>query len=81
MPPEKGNIMSQLFGGAELPIPCPRCGHHTKKSIGWIKTHHEYTCRCGGLVTFKADKLIKPLEEAPIKAAEALREALKKFNK
>lgn len=28
----------------EIGVPCPRCGHETKKRIGWLKSHVKITC-------------------------------------
>jgi len=27
-------------------IRCPRCGHVTQQTIGWIKTHDNFVCVC-----------------------------------
>lgn len=50
------------FDRHELTIPCAHCGHETKKTLGWLKSHPEFLCRCG-VVTFKAHELVKGLRE------------------
>ena len=52
-----------VFDGHELTLPCSHCGEQTKKAIGWIKSHPEFTCDCG-VTTFKADELISGIHEA-----------------
>lgn len=51
------------FDQFELTTACPRCGHKTKKSIGWLKRHPRFTCRCGN-VTFASEELVRDFEEA-----------------
>jgi len=51
-----------VFDKAKLGIPCPKCGHETKKTIAWIKSHVEMTCSgCGSAVTLDSSKLEKGL--------------------
>jgi len=50
-----------LFDSAEIDIPCPQCGHKTKKTVGWIKTHHHHVCGCGFRVDLDADELLAGL--------------------
>ena len=47
MPPD-------LFRDAALSIPCPTCGHKTKRKIARLQTHPDVVCaRCGGIVRIK----------------------------
>src|SRR5574343_305616 len=48
------------FYHSQISIPCKSCGRETKKTIGWIKDHTEFTCACGTVIRldtsqFKAD--------------------------
>ena len=52
-----------MFDKHELSLPCSHCGRKTKKSIGWIKRHQQFTCVCG-VTTFKANELIRGIREA-----------------
>ena len=51
-----------MFDGHELTLPCTHCGRQTKKTIGWIRLHREFTA-CG-VTTFKAEELIKGIQGA-----------------
>ena len=54
-----------LFEDHELEIPCPGCGHKTKQTIAWVKTHTEYVCSgvgCGQTVTLNRDELLRGLK-------------------
>lgn len=52
-----------MFEKAEIGIPCPKCGHETKKSIGWIKAHDEFTCAgCGSVIALEKEKLLSGLK-------------------
>ena len=45
----------------ELPLTCPRCGHETKKTIGWMKRHRQFACQCG--VIFDSEELVRGFEK------------------
>ena len=49
--------MSGFLDSQKLGIPCPTCSKKTEKTIGWIKTHDHFTCRCGGVVTLDSDEV------------------------
>ena len=53
--------MPGMFDAHELGIPCSTCGKENKKKISWIKTHHEFTCRCGQVINLKSESLIREL--------------------
>jgi hypothetical protein len=49
--------MSGLFDDAEIEIPC-YCGRKTKKTVGWIKNHSQFTCACGTVISLKSDEFV-----------------------
>ncbi len=65
---------------ATIGIPCPKCGHKTQKSIGWIKANKEFVCVCGRKVALDADHLLGEIAKAE-KALTQLKESLKKFKR
>lgn len=56
--------MPGLFDAASLEIPCENCGRKTKQTIGWIKTHEQFTCPCGTVINLKADQFRRELAAA-----------------
>lgn len=66
---------------AELEIPCPKCGHKTKRSIGSLKRDPNIDCAgCGvsfGVDLTEFNKGIRKVEEQ----LEALKKSLKGFGK
>ena len=34
----------------------PKRGRETKKTIGWVNTHNEFTCSCGAVITLDTSK-------------------------
>lgn len=46
-----------MIENTEIPIPCQKCGAKTKKTIGWLKTNPEITCRCGAITEIDATRL------------------------
>lgn len=54
-----------------IAIPCPNCGHETKKSLGWLQEHSDFTCaECG--LTFQtngpafADEVQRAIEKGAL---------------
>ncbi len=44
----------------EWPIPCPECGHETRKQIGWLKDNSSLSCpRCGFVGEFDTEAFIQ----------------------
>lgn len=43
-------------------IRCPKCGHESEKSIGWIKTHENFICSCGVEILLKSDEFIRKID-------------------
>ena len=40
-------------------ITCQNCRRKTPKSIGWLKTHKQFTCRCGTRVDYFSGSKVK----------------------
>lgn len=54
-----------LFDKAEIAIPCPQCGHESKKTIGWMKSHENMQCPgCGSVITLDSAELKKGIASA-----------------
>jgi hypothetical protein len=68
------------FLDISLSIECPKCGSKSKKSLRWIKTHDEFTCHCGAIVSLKSESLQNKVASAEKGLAE-LQEQLRKFSK
>ena len=45
-------MAGKLDDGA-FDIPCPECGHKNRKTLGWLKTHKQFTCAGCGNVTIE----------------------------
>lgn len=65
----------------ELPIPCPKCGHQTKKSIAWIKANDKFVCAgCGSTVNVQAEQLLAGLKQLD-ETIDDLRRKIRDINK
>ncbi len=53
--------MPGILDNTLIDIPCERCGRKTKKRIGWIKRHREFTCRCGAQIVLDADQVVREI--------------------
>jgi hypothetical protein len=56
--------MSGPLDSAEIGIPCDACGHETKKTVGWVKTHCDFTCVCGTNIHLNADQFRSEIAKA-----------------
>lgn len=72
--------MAGFLDSSEIEIPCEKCGHKTKKSIGWIKTHSKFTCACGVEITLDASQLKSEIGKVEC-SLSGLQDALKKLGK
>lgn len=70
--------MDRLLDNETLDLPCEACGHVTKKTIGWVRRHSEYTCTCGVAINLKADQFRRVMAEVDRRVA-ALSRQLKKL--
>lgn len=49
----------------EISLTCPKCGHETKKSVGWLKANNKFTCGgCNSAVNLDTDKLLGSVRES-----------------
>ncbi|KQS74200.1 hypothetical protein ASG25_01940 [Rhizobium sp. Leaf384] len=64
-----------------IDIPCPKCGHETRKSVAWIKANESLICEgCGATIKIEAEQFIAGIDEAE-KALAKLRKSFGKFGK
>ena len=66
--------MAGFFDGATIKIPCANCNRETEKSIGWIKTHGEFTCVCGTIIHLETKDMRRELGKAERRLAELTRD-------
>jgi DNA-directed RNA polymerase subunit N (RpoN/RPB10) len=45
-----------------IPITCANCGNKINKTIGWIKSNNNISCKCGIIINLKTDKFIRDIE-------------------
>ena len=66
----------------DLPIPltCPKCSRETKKTIGWVNTHNEFTCSCGAVITLDTSKFKLGIAKGNA-AVKGLQDAVKRIGK
>jgi len=55
--------LKDVVSGAELDLPCENCGRKTRKTIGWIKTHKQFTCGCGTVVRLDTDQFNREIRK------------------
>lgn len=72
--------MPGFLDTTEIEIPCQNCSRKTKKSIGWIKSHNDFTCACGTHITIDASNFKSEIAKAERSFAE-LQKTLKNFGK
>lgn len=53
-----------MFDDQSLDIPCPECGRKTAKTIGWLKSHNQFACRCGVTINLKTEKFRRDIGSA-----------------
>jgi hypothetical protein len=47
---------------ATIPLPCPKCGHTTDKSIGWLEANNNFVCcGCGETIPLEDGELLRAL--------------------
>jgi transcription elongation factor Elf1 len=70
-----------MFENKTFGLPCPKCGHKTKKTLAWIKANDEFTCDgCGGVVRTDKEKLLAGIDELESGISKA-RKGLARFGK
>jgi hypothetical protein len=72
--------MADIIDDAAIELECANCGGKTKKSIGWIKDHDQFTCECGTLIPVDPSKYRKELakSESELDGVQGLMEKLGK---
>ena len=70
--------MAVIIDDAEIELECKNCGGKTKKSIGWMKDHDQFTCECGTLTPVDLSKYRKELAktESELDGVQGLMEKL-----
>ena len=71
--------MSGDLDSYTIDLTCQNCQRKTPKSIGWLKTHKQFTCRCGTRVDYFSASKVKG--EIIKKAAKRIESNIKAFNK
>ena len=53
-----------MFENLTIPIPCPRCGHKTKKTGRWLKANKHFACPgCGIRINIDSSKFFSAERE------------------
>ena len=73
--------MSGVLDSYAIDITCQNCQRKTPKSIGWLKTHKQFTCRCGTRVDYFSGSKVKAEIIKLDQAAKRLESNIKAFNK
>ena len=54
-----------MFETSKINIPCPECGHKTKKTISWLKANDVMVCGgCSKQITLDRKDLLAGLKKA-----------------
>lgn len=72
--------MTGFLDSQEIEIPCKNCSRKTKKSIGWIKSHKDFTCACGTHITLDASQFKSEIAKVE-RSLASLQKTLKNFGK
>jgi ribosomal protein S27E len=62
-------MANYLDDSAVVDLTCPGCGHANGKTVGWLKTHDEFTCAGCGNVTIETTEIAKGLRDAEAEIA------------
>jgi transcription elongation factor Elf1 len=64
-----------LSDRAEIAIGCPKCGHKTKQTVGWVKANETMVCGgCGNEFGLEKETFIKSLADAERELRKVIRE-------
>lgn len=72
---------SGVLDKQKLGMPCPDCGKKLSKSIGWLKTHDDLVCACGGIVSLKSKEVRGVILKAEKELADFARDLIKTSKK
>lgn len=64
--------MSFSFDSQPVDLPCPKCGHKSKQSIGWLKANDSMTCPgCGARFNLDKTNFDQPIRQVERKVNDA----------
>lgn len=69
-----------MFEKSEISIPCSNCGCQTTKTVGWLKNHSAFECRCGTRINVDASQFNREMSKIDV-AMNELQRAFKRFGK
>ena len=72
--------MKSIFDNQSIPIECSNCGHKTPKTVTWLKSHKQLTCRCGTVIEIDTGNLFSELRKAD-KALDDFKRSIGRLNK
>jgi len=72
--------MVNFLDAIEIEIPCENCSRKIKKSIGWIKSHQEFTCPCGTTIVLKTDQVRREIAKVE-RSLDGFKRSLEKIGK
>ena len=73
--------MSGVLASHTIDLTCQNRQRKTPKSIAWLKTHKQFTCRCGTRVDYFSGSKIKEEIIKLDQAAKRLESTIKASNK
>lgn len=56
--------MTGFLDDLAIELPCGHCGRKSKKTIGWINSHPQFTCSCGTVTRINTDKFKPEIAKA-----------------
>ena len=56
--------MNKLVDDISVELPCENCGRKSEKTVGWIKSHDEFTCTCGTVISLERDDVLNAIGNA-----------------
>ncbi len=75
------NLSAAMFDNEEIYIPCPGCGHEISKTVDWVKTNDELSCkRCGSVIELENERHLLIIEHVT-QSITKLRRSLAKSRK
>lgn len=54
--------MKGVLESKKIDIPCEKCGRKSPKTIGWLKTHKQFTCACGTRIHVDSRDFVRDVE-------------------
>lgn len=72
--------MKGLLDNKKIDIPCEKCGRKSPKTIGWLKTHKQFTCACGTTIQVDSRDFVREIGKVD-KALADLQKSFKGLGK